>query len=527
MQLPKISTKIFFLSVIAIVLSNIIGVVLAELISSGFIFKEQLQYTMLVKQHAMLINGFPFIFAIIAIRLYFVRMHKKLADVTAYRKKILNLPLVVALITFSAWIISFVMNYFVVLYYGLPFNGSFLILKIIRTGSIGFISFVISYSLQDFVNQKYLIPKFFDNRMEKYKEMYQPSINKKFYIYFLAVHLAPMMFATWVFFWIGTQTNAMNHTQFIYIIAYGVFAMFFGVLLTMLLAQKFHTPLIKAKKAAQSIKTGHYDIKLDVTSTDEIGILSENINSMAEKLHDNQDKIIALTQEIEDTQKEVVFTMGAIGESRSKETGNHVRRVSEYSKILALQYGFSNEQAELLKQASPMHDIGKVAIADNILNKPGKLTQEEFVVMKTHAALGYEMLKHSDQELLKAAAIVAYEHHEKWDGTGYPNGKKGEDIHIFGRITAIADVFDALGSDRVYKKAWDDEKIFAFFNERKGKHFDPALIELFFENIASILEIRNTFKDTYDDTSSTKNSIKEIAVDMVSTYQKKLMQIFS
>jgi len=205
-----------------------------------------------------------------------------------------------------------------------------------------------------------------------------------------------------------------------------------------------------------------------------------------------------LTQDIEDTQREVIFTMGAVGESRSKETGNHVKRVAEYSKILALAYGLNAKEAELLKQVSPMHDIGKVAIPDSILNKPGRFNAEERTIMDTHATLGYEMLKNSDRPLLKAASIVAYEHHEKWNGTGYPNSLKGEEIHIYGRITALADVFDALGSDRVYKKGWDDERIFKLFREEKGEHFDPKLIDIFFDNIDEFLEVRETFKDNYE-----------------------------
>lgn len=204
-----------------------------------------------------------------------------------------------------------------------------------------------------------------------------------------------------------------------------------------------------------------------------------------------------LTKEIEDTQKEVVFTMGAIGESRSKETGNHVKRVAGYSKLLALAYGLDEKEAELLKQASPMHDIGKVAIPDAILNKPGRFDEDERTIMETHAELGYGMIKNSDRALLKAASIVAYEHHEKWNGEGYPRRLKEEEIHIYGRITAIADVFDALGSDRVYKKAWDDEKIFNLFREEKGKHFDPKLVDIFFENIDKIFEVREKFKDEF------------------------------
>ena len=219
-----------------------------------------------------------------------------------------------------------------------------------------------------------------------------------------------------------------------------------------------------------------------------------------------------LTQEIQDTQKEVVFTMGAIGESRSKETGNHVKRVAEYSKILALGLGMDKDEAELLKQASPMHDIGKVAIPDEILKKPGMFTKSERRIMERHAELGYEMIRHSERPLLQAASIVAYEHHEKWDGSGYPRGLAGENIHIYGRITALADVFDALGSDRVYKKAWPLEKIFNLIKEEKGKHFDPKIVDVFFEKIEEILAVRERFRDEFKEERNKELTTRTIQV---------------
>ncbi len=210
------------------------------------------------------------------------------------------------------------------------------------------------------------------------------------------------------------------------------------------------------------------------------------------------DELMALKIEIEETQKEVVFTMGAIGEARSKETGNHVKRVAEYTYLFAKYYGLPKKECEMLKQASPMHDIGKIAIPDAILNKPGRFNQEERTIMETHAQLGYDMLKYSNRPLLKMAAIVAYEHHEKYNGTGYPNKIAGEKIHIYGRVTAIADVFDALGSTRVYKPAWDDKKIFNLFQEERNKHFDSKLVDIFFEHLDEFLHIRDTMKDIKD-----------------------------
>jgi response regulator RpfG family c-di-GMP phosphodiesterase len=206
-------------------------------------------------------------------------------------------------------------------------------------------------------------------------------------------------------------------------------------------------------------------------------------------------ELVNLNKEIEETQREVIYAMGEIGETRSKETGNHVKRVAEYSKLLALLYGLPKEEAEKLKMASPMHDIGKVGIPDAILNAPRKLNADEWEIMQTHAELGYTMLVHSTKPILQAAAIVAHEHHEKFDGSGYPNAISGEDIHIYGRITAIADVFDALGSQRVYKEAWPIEDILKLFQEQRAKHFDPQLVDLFLENLDSFLEIRNKFED--------------------------------
>ena len=209
----------------------------------------------------------------------------------------------------------------------------------------------------------------------------------------------------------------------------------------------------------------------------------------------NLTEIFELHKEIEDTQREIIYKLGEIGETRSKETGNHVKRVAEYSYLLAKLYGLSQQEADILYTASPMHDIGKVGIPDKILKKPAKLTQEEFKIMKEHSIIGKRILVGSNRPVLQAATIVAYEHHEKWDGSGYPRGIKGQDIHIYGRITAVADVFDALGSDRCYKKAWKDKDIFDLFKEQSGKHFEPKLVELFLTNKEKFLQIRDKYAE--------------------------------
>ncbi|QGQ94242.1 response regulator [Paenibacillus psychroresistens] len=204
---------------------------------------------------------------------------------------------------------------------------------------------------------------------------------------------------------------------------------------------------------------------------------------------------IYLNEEVEHTQMEIIFTLGEIAETRSKETGNHVKRVAEYSKLLALKYGIPENEAEVIRLASSMHDVGKVAVPDAILNKPGKLTVEEFEIIKNHTLHGYAMLNHSNRDIFKTAAIIAHQHHEKFNGQGYPNGLAGEEIHIYGRIAALADVFDALNTKRVYKEAWALEEILEYFTQESGHHFDPQLVSLFFDNLPAILKIREKYID--------------------------------
>lgn len=205
---------------------------------------------------------------------------------------------------------------------------------------------------------------------------------------------------------------------------------------------------------------------------------------------------LRLHADIDETQREIIMLLGEAVEARSEETGQHVRRVAKISKLLALGMGLSEQDGEIIEQASPLHDLGKIAIPDAILKKPGALTDEERAHMERHASIGYEMLKGSPRTILKAAAEIAHGHHERWDGTGYPNRLAGEDIHLYGRITAVADVFDALLSDRCYKPAWPVEKVVAFFKEKRGSQFDPALVDLLMSRLDEVLEIRASLPDS-------------------------------
>ncbi|MGJ8680311.1 DUF3369 domain-containing protein [Paraglaciecola sp.] len=202
-----------------------------------------------------------------------------------------------------------------------------------------------------------------------------------------------------------------------------------------------------------------------------------------------------LKDEIEGTQRDMVYMLGEAIETRSKETGNHVRRVAEYSYLIAKGLGMTEKEAEILKVASPLHDFGKIGIADSILHKPGKLSDEEFDVMRCHASMGQQLLERSNREILRAAAVVAGEHHEKWDGSGYPKKLVGEEIHIYGRIVAVADVFDALGSRRSYKEPWPIEDILALLKRDSGSHFDPSIIDWVMNNIDKMAEVTARYPD--------------------------------
>ncbi|MCO6354540.1 response regulator [Pseudoalteromonas shioyasakiensis] len=190
---------------------------------------------------------------------------------------------------------------------------------------------------------------------------------------------------------------------------------------------------------------------------------------------------------------DLIQRLGRAAEYKDTDTGEHIARMSRYSKVLALAYGMSEYEAEQLKQAAPMHDVGKIGIPDSVLLKPGRLNENEYEHMKQHALIGAKILENSTSPLLQLAHKLALEHHEKWDGTGYPYGLKGEEISIEGRIVTIADVFDALTSKRPYKKAWSVEEAIDLLKDEAGKHFDPQLIDLFIGQIDSIIEIKNTY----------------------------------
>lgn len=217
-------------------------------------------------------------------------------------------------------------------------------------------------------------------------------------------------------------------------------------------------------------------------------ILEEMVETRTRALQDAH-------QKLRESRLQVVRRLGRAAEYRDNETGLHIIRMSKIAALLGQAAGMDDDSANLLLNASPMHDIGKIGIPDHILLKPGKFEPEEWEIMKTHAQIGADILAEDDSDLLRMAREIALTHHEKWDGSGYPNGLRGEAIPLVGRITALADVFDALTSVRPYKKAWSVEDAVSLIQSESGKHFDPSLVEHFLRQLPEILDIRDKYAE--------------------------------
>lgn len=227
-----------------------------------------------------------------------------------------------------------------------------------------------------------------------------------------------------------------------------------------------------------------------------IDTLMDTLEHYSQNIINAQDaKKLKQTLELKKMQESIICVLGNVVENRSKETSLHVKRVALYSEILGKKLHFNEYKLSLFKTASILHDLGKIAIDDKILNKPSDLTKDEFEIIKTHTTKGYEILKDSQTDLLQMAATIAYSHHENWDGSGYPCGLEKETIPLEGRIVAICDVFDALTYDRCYKKAWSINEAASFIKDQKEKKFDPKLVDIFFESFNEIIAVQRQYNE--------------------------------
>ncbi|HPP46380.1 MAG TPA: response regulator [Accumulibacter sp.] len=209
------------------------------------------------------------------------------------------------------------------------------------------------------------------------------------------------------------------------------------------------------------------------------------------------EEVAKATATVHAREQELLFRMSRAAEYRDPETGAHIQRMAHFSRLIAGDLGLSPEEQDLIFKAAPMHDIGKIGIPDSILLKPGRLNPEEYAVMKGHARLGFDLLDGSESTVLQMGALIAYSHHEKFDGSGYPRALAGSAIPLCGRIVAVADVFDALVSERPYKRAWPDDQAFAYLKMRVNKHFDGNCVEVFLKRQDEIQAIRERFREHF------------------------------
>jgi len=223
--------------------------------------------------------------------------------------------------------------------------------------------------------------------------------------------------------------------------------------------------------------------------------LTHTVNMRSRELNEASARLERVQRELDVARSETIERLALAAEFRDDETAAHLHRMSHYCHLMARKHGLDEYACEMLRVASPMHDVGKIGIPDHILLKPARLSREEFEIMKQHAEIGYQILSGSGSELVNLAAKIAYTHHEKWNGTGYPRQLVGTDIPVEGRITAVADVFDALTSARPYKQPWSIDAAVQWMKTGRGVHFDPELLDLFLDSMGEVLEIRGQFQD--------------------------------
>jgi putative two-component system response regulator len=272
----------------------------------------------------------------------------------------------------------------------------------------------------------------------------------------------------------------------------------------------------------KALRDGANDYLISPVDQLEFSVRARNLLTVRQHAREMQDRndwlekeVAKATESILERERETLYRISRAAEFRDPETGAHIQRMALYSTLIAKSLGLSAKDQELILHAAPLHDVGKIAIPDGILLKPDRLSPEEFEVMKTHARSGFELLDQSASPVVQAGAEIALTHHEKYDGTGYPRGLSGQDIPLLGRIVAVADVFDALTSERPYKKAWTLDRASEFLRHGAGKHFDPHCVAAFFDNWEGVLEIRSRLADTPEES---RTIISPFGANLQATY---------
>lgn len=411
-------------------------------------------------------------------------------------KRVINIPVVYSLLGSLGWLISLISEALVL--FNLQLNGVLNMKAILISSSLSMLqacTFISTFAflILDYIHRKIVLVKLFpDGKLSKYSGVIHLSSGVLFIIFYLSIGIFPIGF---LFSTLYNLSLSYGFTIKIGVVITIIAILLLGIGMTYSFSDHFSSPLKKLRVATKEMTENNLDIKVDVVSADDFGDLADNYNEMAASLSAKSKKIMAI-------QDSIIRGMAVMVEQRDNSTGGHINRTSDCVRIFMNnikdneKYSFTPEFCKNVIKAAPMHDLGKIAVDDKVLRKPGRFTDEEYEIMKEHAAAGHVIVDRvlsevDDEEFKSITRNVAHYHHEKWNGSGYPEGIKGENIPIEARIMALADVFDALVSKRCYKDAMSYDKAFDIIKKDLGIHFDPELGELF-------LQCRNEFIELYE-----------------------------
>lgn len=401
----------------------------------------------------------------------------------SFDRGFINMPLVFSLYGVTGWIFYLLFeiaalliakqSYEIDMFRILSTSAMYIILE-------GLFSFTLSFFIMETLHRQIFLPKFYpEGKLDRFKPK-KPSLSTLFEVFYISVGVFPILFMVTVYTTLVDNYDLPSDKRIFVILG---FLIVFSILILVIFTHFFTTPLLKLKKGTEKIKEGDFNYKVNIVSNDPFGELADTFNDMTVSLDEKTKRLIAV-------QNSVLTGMATMVESRDNSTGGHIRRTSDCVRVFAEELikepsspsrasGTAKFYEDVIK-AAPMHDLGKIAVPDAILQKPGKFTDEEYEIMKSHSAEGARIVENvlsevDDLEFKKIAINVAHYHHEKWDGSGYPDKLKAEEIPLEARIMALADVFDALVSKRCYKDSFTYDKAFQIIEESLGSHFDPEL----------------------------------------------------
>jgi len=477
--------KVFYiLDGVIVLIANACGVFVPQFFDSTSLNSQDMILYLKFLESKQEITGL-LTFVTFLIPLFLCVYYANTKNKVLYVRRFINSPLMFALIGIAGWVVAFLTGIMFLLWAKISIHisvieiffetSTFIILSALMTFAISFFSI-------EFIHRSFLLKKYFPNgHFGKFNYKFKPTFIFITFIVYVSSAVFPLTFLISAFFEVCSKTNYKVSVSKIIM---EILLLVVGLFLQISYSRYFSNPIKKLKKAVEHIKNGDFTHKISFVSNDEFGDLVDTFNDMSESLLE-KDKKLALIQ------NSIIKGMATMIESRDNSTGGHINRTSEYVQLF-VNYLYQTKKYELIDEefvknitkAAPMHDLGKISIDDAILRKQEPFTTEDYEIMKTHTTKGAiiveSVLAEVDDETFKQIAInVAHYHHEKWNGTGYPKGIKGEEIPFEARIMALADVYDALVSKRCYKEKFTFEKAFSIIEESSGTHFDLDLTKEF------------------------------------------------